>query len=83
MIAAMDKNKLMDNMLYASLILMVGSSTAGILYMTFSTAFMDGIHVSVLQFISGTSLLVANVMGLTGMIFWSTTRYLEKQDGDG
>lgn len=76
----LDKSKLMDNMLYASLVLMVGSSATGILYMTFSVAFMDGARLSVFQFISGTSLLVANVMGLAGMIFWSTTRYLEKQD---
>lgn len=75
-----DKSKLMDNMLYVSLLLMIGSSAAAMLYMTFSSAFQNGPEISALQLISGTSLLVAQVIGLAGLIFWTTTKNIDSSD---
>ena len=72
-----DRTKLMDNLLYVSLILMLGSSISGMIYMTFSSAFQEGPKVSISQLISGASLLVSQVVGLSGLIFWSITKDID------
>ena len=74
-----DKSKLMDCMLYAALILILGSSLAAILYMVSAAIITHtDIKVAVFQLIAQVSLVIAQVVGLAALIFWTTTKTNKK-----
>lgn len=69
-----NKTKLADHILYVSLVMMLSASVVGLLYIVFMSMFDVAVNLSVFQIIAGASMLIAQVFGLAGLIFWSITR---------
>ena len=69
-----DRSKLFDSMLYASLMLMLGTSIVGLTYLFCISYFDLRVDLSVIQMIASASLLIAQIFGLVGLILWTISK---------
>lgn len=69
---------LADKILFASLVLMIGTSCVSFFYIAFANYTGIGLRLNVFQIIASASLVISQMFGLAGLIYWSATREKDK-----